>query len=108
MQTIRVFGIWLYHWFIRNSGIGVATITNIPKSSLPTVFHGLASFENYHGHENSKGPEVTKFSTHPRDPDVVESIKERLEYRTIFDRWNIYSFRLLFKRRIRKYWISKL
>lgn len=66
MQTIRVFGIWLYHWFIRNSGIGVAT--NIPKSSLPTVFHGLASFENYHGHENSKGPEVTKFSTHPRDP----------------------------------------
>lgn len=86
----------LYHWFIRNSGIGVATITNIPKSSLPTVFHGLASFENYHGHENSKGPEVTKFSTHPRDPDVVESIKERLEYRTIFDRWNIYILFVFF------------
>lgn len=48
-----------------------------PKSSL-TVFHGLASFENYDGHENSK---LSSFRRIHAIED--ESIEERLEYRTI-------------------------
>ena len=104
MQTIRVFG-----YIIGLLGILGSELPRISQSRpSPQFFMVWRVLKITMVTRTRKVPKLPSFRRIHAIQDVAESIKERLEHRTIFDRWNIYSFRLLFKRRIRRYWISKL
>lgn len=92
MQTIRVFG-----YIIGLLGILGSELPRISQSRpSPQFFMVWRVLKITMVTRTRKVPKLPSFRRIHAIQDVAESIKERLEYRTIFDRWNIYILFVFF------------
>lgn len=94
MQTIRVFGYIIGLLGILGSELPRSRISQSRPS--PQFFMVWRVLKITMVTRTRKVPKLPSFRRIHAIQDVAESIKERLEYRTIFDRWNIYILFVFF------------